>query len=152
MKKTYHLTEEGLKDLQAELDKLISRRPEIAEAIKMARELGDLSENDEYRSSKDEQEKNEQRITEINSILANFQIIKEKNSGGKVALGSTVKLKNNSQSKTFQIVGTVEADPINGKISDESPIGKQILGKSIGDEVQIVTPKETLVYKITQIN
>ncbi len=152
MKKTYHLTETGLAELRSELDALIARRPEIAESIKLARELGDLSENDEYRSSKDEQEKNEQRINEINSILANYEIIKESKSGGKVSLGSTVKLKNNSQTKTFQVVGTVEADPMNGKISDESPIGKEIMGKKLGDFVEIVTPKETLSYKIVEIN
>ncbi len=151
MKKTFHLTESGLGELRTELDLLIARRPEIAEAIKLARELGDLSENDEYRSSKDEQEKNEQRINEINNILSNFEIIKESKAGDKVLLGSTVKLKNSVQTKTFQIVGTVEADPINGKISDESPIGKEILGKKIGENVQIVTPKETLIYKIVEI-
>ena len=151
MKKTYHLTESGLSELRKELDSLIARRPEIAESIKLARELGDLSENDEYRSSKDEQDKNEQRINEINGILANYEIIKESKAGDKVSLGSTVKLKNDSQTKTFQVVGTVEADPINGKISDESPIGKEILGKKIGENVQIITPKETLSYKIVEI-
>lgn len=152
MKKIYHLTDSGHNELKVELQTLIERRPVIAESIRLARELGDLSENDEYRSSRDEQEKNETRIIEIENILSNVEIIKKSSQKDVVTLGSVVKLKNSNQFKTFQIVGTVEADPINGKISDESPIGKEILGKKLGEDVNIITPKETLIYKITEIS
>lgn len=151
MKKQFYLTSEGVAEHKAELEELISQRGPIAERIKTAREFGDLSENAEYSSARQEQERVESRIAEIEHILLNVEVIKKPNGVIKVQLGSTVTLKNHD-TKKFQVVGTVEADPLNGKISDESPIGKALLGKKLGEEVEIVTPTETHTYKIVDIS
>lgn len=153
MKKQYHLTKEGLAELKAELAELVARRSSIAEEIASARSQGDLAENAEYHEAKEEQGRNETRIEEIEAIIASSDIIKTPKDDGKVRLGSTVMLAHDSgKDKQFQIVGTVEADPLNGKISDESPIGKALLGKKEGDDVEIKTPAETNVYKIAKIS
>jgi transcription elongation factor GreA len=151
-KKHYRLTQDGIDDLRAELDSLVAERPALAENIKTAREFGDLAENAEYQSARQEQEKTENRIAEIEAILASAEIITAPKSGNKVTLGSTVKLKNGSITKQFQVVGTVEADPLNGKISDESPIGKALMGKKVDDEVEIKTPADITRYKIVEIS
>lgn len=153
MKKQFHLTQEGINELKTELDELIAKRGEVADAIKTAREQGDLSENAEYHAAKDEQQVMEARITEIEYILANVEVIAKPKGDGAVQLGSSVELKGeNGKTKKFQVVGTVEADPLEGKISDESPIGKALLGKKLGEEVEIVTPVETATYKISAIS
>ena len=151
MKKLFHLTQDGVTDLGVELKSLIAERGPVAEAIKTAREFGDLSENAEYQSARQEQEKLESRIAEIEHILSSVEIIAKPKGDGKVQLGSTVTLKNGT-TKKFQVVGTVEADPLNGKISDESPIGQALMGKKLGEEVEIKTPAETAVYKIAEIS
>lgn len=151
MKKLFRLTKDGVDALKAEHDGLMAKRARIAEAIKSARELGDLSENAEYQSAKAEQERNETRISEVENILANVEIIK-KPRGSKVQLGSTVKLRNDGKTKEFQVVGTVEADPLSGKISDESPIGRALIDQKVGDKVEIKTPAETATYKIVSIS
>lgn len=138
-------------ELNSELSKLVAKRANIADAIKTAREQGDLSENAEYQSARAEQEKNEARITEIENILQNVELIKKPRSDSKIQLGTLVKLKAGGKTKEFQVVGTVEADPLSGKISDESPIGKALIGKSLGDSVEITTPAETTTYKIVEI-
>ncbi len=153
MNKVYKLTKDGIAELKAELDSLIAARAEITERIKTAREMGDLSENAEYASARTEQDRNENRIKEIDYILKNAEVIAQPKKVSVVHIGSTVELKSNGgKSQTFQVVGTVEADPLTGKISDESPIGKAVLGKKIGDSVQIVTPAETTVYKVNSIS
>lgn len=152
MKKLFRLTQAGVDELQTELDALIAKRPEIADAIKTARELGDLAENSEYQAAMAEKDRNEARAGEIEKILLNVEIIKKPRGDSKVQLGSVVKLKGDSKTKEFQIVGTVEADPLNGKISDESPIGKELLGKKEGDSVEITTPNDVTVYKIVDIS
>ena len=152
MKKSFLLTKDGINELQNELDQLIDKRSDIAEAIKTARELGDLSENAEYQSARSEQDRNETRIAEIENILLNSEIIKKPKGDSKVQLGSIVKLKGGGKSKEFQIVGTVEADPLNGKISDESPIGQALIGKKEGESVEIKTPNDTTTYKIVDIS
>jgi len=153
MKKQFRLTQEGVDELQAELQELIGKRSQIAESIKTAREQGDLSENAEYHAAKDEHERNESRIMELEGILGSVEIIKKPTGDSKVQLGSTVKLKSEGgKTKEFQVVGTVEADPLNGKISDESPIGRALLGKKELDEVEIVTPVETATYKVVDIS
>lgn len=153
MKKQFRLTKEGVDELKAELDQLVSRRGEIAQSIKTAREQGDLSENAEYHAAKDDQERTELRISELEHILANVDLIKKPKGDSKVQLGSSVKLKGEgTKTKEFQVVGTVEADPLEGKISDESPIGKALLGKKEGDEVEIVTPAETATYTVVDIS
>src|SRR5690606_29395604 len=102
--------------------------------------------------ARQEQERMEIRIGEIEHILQNVEVISKPKGDSKVQLGSTVKLKNNGHTKEFQVVGTVEADPLNGKISDESPLGQAVLGKKEGDEVEIKTPAETSIFKIVEIS
>ena len=152
MKKLFRLTNEGVAELQAELKELVAKRADIADAIKTARELGDLAENAEYQSARQEQDRNEARIAEIEHILQNVELIKTPRNDGKVVLGSTVKLKNDGKVKEFQVVGTVEANPLDGKISDESPIGKALIGKKVGEAVEIKTPAETSTYTIASIS
>lgn len=153
MKKQFHLTKDGHAELNTELNALISKRPEVAEAIATARSQGDLAENAEYHEAKEDQGRQETRIEEIENILQNSEIIKAPKGDSKVRLGSTVKLKTEEgKTKEFQVVGTVEADPLSGKISDESPIGKALLGKKVGEEVEIQTPAETTTYKIASIS
>ncbi len=153
MNKAFHLTKEGKAELEAELQELIAQRGPVAERIKSAREFGDLSENAEYTSALQEQEKVESRIAEIEHILQNAEIITKPRGDSKVQLGSSVKLKGEAgKAKEFQVVGTVEADPLNGKISDESPIGQALMGKKVGDAVEIKTPVETATYKVVEIS
>lgn len=149
--KAYRLTQEGHQALKAELDELVAARPVMAERIKTAREFGDLSENAEYQSARDEQAKNEARIEEIEAVLANAKVLPRSSGGSKVELGSYVKLRNDGKTKQFQVVSTVEANPLSGKISDESPIGQALLGKAVGDSVEIATPTETTTYRVTEI-
>jgi transcription elongation factor GreA len=152
VKKTFRLTKEGIEELKHELDSLVAERAEIAESIRTAREFGDLAENSEYQSARAAQERNESRIAEIEHILQNVEIIKAPKGSAKVQLGSKVTLKgDDGQKKEFQIVGTVEADPLNGKISDESPIGQALIGKHEKDQVEISTPIETSTYKIVEV-
>ena len=152
MKKQFHLTQSGVDELKAELAELTGLRSQIADRIKTAREFGDLSENMEYSAARQDQERNEARISEIEHILANVQIITAPKSDSKVVLGSKVQLKSkDGKSKEFQVVGTVEADPLNGKISDESPIGQALIGKKEGEEVEIKTPVDTTRYTIADI-
>jgi transcription elongation factor GreA len=153
MKKQYLLTKDGIAELEKELADLIAERAPIADRIKTAREFGDLAENAEYSSARLEQERCEARIAEVENILQNVEVIKKPKGDSKVQIGSQVKLKSESGvTKEFQVVGTVEADPLNGKISDESPIGQALLGKKENDSVEIVTPAETTTYKIVDIS
>ncbi len=151
MKKLFHLTKDGIAELEAEKAALLVKRTETAEAIKTARELGDLAENAEYQSARAEQDRNDARLDEIEHILANAEVIKA-GRGKSVALGSTVTLKHpEGREVTVQIVGTIEADPANDKISDESPIGKALLGKKEGESVDIVKSAETVTYKVISV-
>ncbi len=152
MKKMFRLTKAGVDELQAEHNTLVAKRADIADAIKSARELGDLTENAEYQSALAEKDRNETRVSELENILQNVEIIKKPRGDSKVQLGSVVKLKNDGKTKEFQVVGTVEADPLNGKISDESPIGQALIGKKEGEKVEISTPTETATYKIVGIS
>lgn len=152
MKKQFHLTKEGVEELKTEQKALTAQRLPIAERIKTAREFGDLSENAEYTSARAEQERVETRISEIEHILLNVEVIKKPKGDSKVQLGSKVGLRASGKTKNLHVVGTVEADPLNGKISDESPIGQALLGKKLGDSVEIKTPAETATYKITSIS
>ena len=148
MAKTVSITEEGRKDLEKELEQLIARRPEIAEKIALARSYGDLSENEDYSAARGEQKVVEGRILEIQDILLHAKIIK----GGKrqkVAMGSVVTLESDGKTSTYTLVGAVEANPLEGKISDESPIGKAVMGKKVDEEAVLANGK---VFKITAIN
>lgn len=153
VKKQFQLTKEGSRELQAELDKLVGERSAVAGRIKTAREFGDLSENSEYQAARDEHERNENRIAEVENILHNSEVIVMDKDTGVVGLGSSVKLQSaTGKAKELQVVGTVEADPLNGRISDESPIGQALLGKKQGDDVEIKTPAETTTYKVVAIS
>jgi transcription elongation factor GreA len=151
MKKLFHLTKEGVEELKAEHAELIAQRGPIAERIKSAREFGDLAENAEYTSARQEQERVEGRISEIEHILLNVEVIGKPRGDNKVQLGSRVTLKNGGKPKEFQVVGTVEADPLKGKISDESPLGKALLGQKLGDAVEIKANGVPVTYKIVTI-
>lgn len=152
MNKSFKLTKQGVADLNQELQQLIASRSTVADTIKTAREFGDLSENAEYQSARQDQEKLEARISELEHILQNSEVIAKPKGDALVQIGSTVKLKSDAgKTKEFQVVGTVEADPLNGKISDESPIGQALLGQKEGDNVEIKTPAETAFYKIVDI-
>lgn len=149
MKKTYHITLEGKAELEKELLELKGRRSEIAEKIANARDYGDLSENAEYDSAREEQGLVESRVVEIEDILQNAEIIKATKSST-IKVGSTVVLKNGKE-VTYRIVGPVEADPMEGKISNESPIGAALMGKKEGEKVTITTPKGETTYHIQEV-
>jgi len=150
MKKTYHLTTNGKVELETELTELKGQRSQIAEKIANARDYGDLSENAEYDAAREEQAQLESRVAELEEILQNADIIKPAKSNGTVQVGSTVELKNGKVVK-YQIVGPVEADPLEGKISNESPIGAALMGKKEGEKVTIETPKGSVSYTIISI-
>lgn len=151
MKKIYQITEEGKRELEAELAELKSRRGEIADKIAEARDYGDLSENAEYDAAREEQGLVESRIAEIEDILLNAEIIKN-GKGSTVSLGSKVELKTGSKSVTYSVVGPVEADPLEGKISNESPIGEALMGKKVGETATITTPKGDITYEIVKVS
>lgn len=133
IKKSVALTAEGKKELEQELDELIKGRPAIAERIATARAFGDLSENEEYSSARNEQKVAEGRILEIQEILKNAKIIR----GGKkdkVSLGVTVVLDMGGRKVEYTLVGPTEANPLEGKISNESPIGKAVFGRKAGED------------------
>ena len=134
IKKNINLTAEGKKELEKELDELIKSRPQIAERIATARAFGDLSENEEYSSARNEQKVAEGRILEIQEILKSAKIIR---AGKKdvVGLGATVELDMGGRKVEYALVGPTEANPLEGKISNESPIGKAIMGTKVGDTV-----------------
>lgn len=147
----YQITAHGKKELEAELKTLKGRRGEIADKIAEARDFGDLSENAEYEVAREEQGVVETRIAEIEDILQNSEIIKA-GSKTKVTLGSKVELKTGRKSFTYTVVGPVEADPIEGRISNESPIGAAIFGKKAGEAVAIPTNKGKVTYEIVSIS
>lgn len=151
MKKAYQLTPEGRKELEVELTELKSRRGEIADKIAEARDYGDLSENAEYDSAREEQGLVETRIAEIEDILMNAEDIKATKSSS-IHLGTTVELKTGSKKVTYTVVGSVEANPGEGKISDESPIGAALMGKKEGESATISTPKGDITYRIVALN
>jgi transcription elongation factor GreA len=149
------LTIEGLKKLEAELEQLksVSRR-EVALRIKQAIEFGDISENSEYEDAKNEQAFIEGRILSLEKMLRNAKIIDDENLGTEVvSIGSTVLLRDVEFDEEFQctIVGSAEADPEENKISNESPVGKSILGKSKGETVEVMVPAGVLKYNIVDI-
>jgi transcription elongation factor GreA len=150
MKKLYQITEDGKRELEAELAELKGQRGDIADKIANARDFGDLSENAEYDSAREEQGLVESRIAEIEDILLNAELIKS-GSKTKVSLGSKVELKTGKKVVVYHVVGPVEADPLEGKISDESPIGEALMGKKVGETATITTPKGDISYEIVTI-
>ena len=149
------LTEDGLKKLESELDELKTvRRKEIAERIKQALSFGDISENSEYDQAKNEQAQLEDRISKLEMMLRNAKIIdKEDISTDKVGIGSKVLVKDleYEEEMEYTIVGSAEADPYNGRISNESPVGKALLGRKSGDIVDVIVPYGIIKYEILTI-
>ena len=151
MKKVYQLTKDGKAELEAELQKLKDRRSAVADKIATAREFGDLSENAEYDAAREEQAGDESRINEIEEILRNAETIAVKR-GSNIGIGSKVTITAGKKTFEYTIVGPVEADPLHGKISNESPIGVALLGKKVGETAEITTPKGTTKYEISSVN
>ncbi|HHV26551.1 transcription elongation factor GreA [Anaerosalibacter bizertensis] len=149
------LTMEGLKKLEDELDELKTvRRKEIAERIKEALAFGDISENAEYDEAKNEQAQLEERIAKLEALLRNAKIIDEEDiSTDNVSIGSRVKVKDLEYDEEIEytIVGSAEADPYEGKISNESPVGKALIGGKSGDTVEVKVPDGIIKYEILEI-
>ncbi|TSC83356.1 MAG: transcription elongation factor GreA [Parcubacteria group bacterium Gr01-1014_19] len=147
----YHLTPERLEELKQELSALkTTRRADVAERLKRAKELGDLSENAEYMEAREEQVIVETRIVEVEEMIKNAILIQQ-GTGDKVQIGSTIEVERGGQSSTFTIVGPNEANPSAGKISNESPLGKAFVGRSKGEGVKVKTPGGEVVYKIVSV-
>lgn len=151
MKKQYQLTLDGKIELEKELEELKAQRVAVAERIASARDFGDLRENEEYHAAREEQATMERRISEIEDILLNAEMITAKNTSI-VEVGNTVELETEGKKVIYTVVGPVEADPLEGKISNESPIGRALLGKKVDETVTIETPKATVEYKIVKIS
>ena len=155
MDKKNILTYEGLKKLEDELEYLkVVRRKEVSQKIKEAREQGDLSENAEYDAAKDEQRDTEARIEEVEKILKNAEVVVEDEVNiDKISIGCKVKILDceYDEELVYKIVGSTEANSLKGKISNESPVGKQLLGKKVGDEVVVETEMGELRYKVLEI-
>lgn len=141
MENTIYLTQEGLDNIRQELENLKDvERPKNIQALKDARSQGDLSENADYDAAREEQSRIEQRIQEIEAILKNYKLIKA-NKSKKVEIGKrvTVKYIDNGHEGTYDIVGTIESDPMNNKISNEAPLGAAIIGSKVGDKVLVIS-------------
>ena len=147
------ISQEGYDKLQDELNLLTTvRRKEIAERIERAKELGDLSENAEYSEAKDAQALNEGRVLELTNTLKNVTVVETAHSHEKVTMGSQVTVKSANGERKYTIVSFNEADPVNGKISNESPLGVAFLNKHKGDQIEVETPKGLVKYKIIAID
>jgi transcription elongation factor GreA len=155
VEKQFPMTKEGKEKLEKELEELKTvKRKEVVERIKIARSFGDLSENSEYDSAKDEQAFVEGRIATIEKMLRNSVIIEDdKGAGDTVSLGKTVTFVElpDGDEETYTIVGSAESDPFEGKISNDSPIARSVLGKKIGDEVTVQTPGGDMNVKIIAV-
>lgn len=156
MAKAIKVTDDGLKKLQDELEYLKTEgRTDIAEKIKVARGYGDLSENSEYDDAKNEQAKIEARIVELEAMLKNVEIIKDiKGAAKTVVVGVKVKVYDEEfeEEDEYHVVGSTEADPVNNKISDESPVGRALLGHKVGDVVTVEAPAGDVKLKIIKIS
>jgi len=152
MEKDFYLSPEGRDELMKELEKLMEERQRIKERIKEAKEYGDLSENAEYIEAKNKQSFVEGRIDEIEMMLKKAKIIDKSRGKKEVSLGSRVKVRFNGQTVEYLLTGSSEANPASGKISNESPLGKVLLGKKKGDKLIIRTPKGSKKGSIVAIN
>lgn len=144
------LTKEGLEKLKAEFAELTEKRPQVLERMVAAREMGDLSENAGYHASKEELLRIDNRLAELKVLMRLGQVVEPK-SQDKVQIGTSVELTNGKDFFEYKIVGQLEGDPANGKISEVSPAGSALIGKKAGDEVEIETPNGTTSYKIVKI-
>lgn len=148
------MTAEGFLNIEEELNDLKTvKRPNVIEALKDARAQGDLSENADYDAARNDQAKIEARIKELEYMMDHAKIIEDKKEAGVVNLGSTVKIKyiEDDEDDEYKIVGSMEADPFNNKVSNESPLGKAILGKKVGDTVSVESPNGNYDVKIEEV-
>ena len=154
--KTFPMTLEGKKKLEDELEEYrLKRRPEVIKRIKIARSYGDLSENSEYESAKDEQAMVESRIAQIENMLQYAEIIDNEDvDKDEVSMGRTITIQElpDEEPEEYQIVGESESDPFNGKISNESPIAKGLLGHKVGEVVEVEVPNGTIKLKIVKVD
>lgn len=147
------ISEVGLEKLKEELTNLKQvRRPQVIARIAQAREYGDLSENAEYEDARNEQSFIEGRIQELEEMIKHAQVVAKSKSNGQVVIGSTVKVKTDGKSFAYTLVGSQEADPLQGKISIESPIGKALLDRRVGEVVEVETPAGKTSYRILSIS
>ncbi|MEK7197855.1 MAG: transcription elongation factor GreA [Patescibacteria group bacterium] len=147
-----YLSPEGIETLKKELLELkTKKRQEIAKRLQEAKDLGDLSENAEYFEAKEAQSLNENRIGELEELLKNAVLIKTPSVENIVSIGSTIEVKSGNNTEIFKIVGSAEAKPQEGKISNESPLGRSFLNKKLGDEFDVKTPGGIVKYKIIKI-
>jgi len=151
---TLHLTQQGLDELKKELEDLQNNKlPKAIERVKLAREQGDLSENSEYHAARDDHSFIQGRVDELSELIAKAKIVKNNGSTSKVGLGNKVTVTTDQgQNHTYHIVGKYEANPIEKKISDESPLGQALLGKKVGDNVEYQAPVGKVVYTIGKIH
>ncbi|MCK9187315.1 MAG: transcription elongation factor GreA [Candidatus Colwellbacteria bacterium] len=151
--KNYYVSAKRLEELKEELHELKTvRRLEVAERLKRAKEYGDLSENAEYSEAREQQDAVESRIIELEDIIKNASIIKKSSSQEFVDLGCEVEVEVKDKIRSFTIVGSNEARPEEGFISNESPLGRAIIGKKIGDSAKVSTPSGEVTYKIIKIS
>jgi transcription elongation factor GreA len=153
LKKIY-LTKKGFEDLQKEHDELLNkRRPEVVERLSAAREMGDLSENAEYTAAREELAFLDGRIEELEELLKQAELISDgQHATQSVELGSQVVIKIGGKEETFTVVGEWEADPTEKKISHESPLGKALIGKTVGAEIEVEAPAGKMLYKVVSIS
>ena len=146
-----YISAEGLEQLKQELEELKKKRHEVAKRLEEAKALGDLSENAEYQEAREDQAFNEGKIAELEQIIKDAVVISKNQKKDIVRVGATVKVKSSNGAQAFNIVGSEEANPIEGKISNESPLGKSFLGRKAGETVEAETPRGKVKYKIVGI-
>lgn len=147
----FHLTQEGLDELKSELAELKENKiPALIERVSAAREQGDLSENSEYHAARDELSMTEGRVEELEELIGKAKVVTKQESDT-VQIGSKVTVESNGKAHTYHIVGKYEADPMNKKISDESPLGQALLGKKIGHDVEYEAPVGKVIYKVVEV-
>jgi transcription elongation factor GreA len=146
-----YISSEGLEQLKKELEEFKQKRQEIAKRLEEAKALGDLSENAEYQEAREDQAFNEGKIVELEQTLKEAVVISKNVKKDIVRVGATVKVKSDNGMQTFNIVGSEEANPIEGKISNESPLGKSFLGHRAGELIETETPSGKMKYKILGI-
>ena len=145
------ITSEGLEKLKKELKTLIDKREEISKRISEAKDLGDLSENAEYSQARESQSLNESRIAQIQEAIKNAEVVSKPDTPSVIQVGSQVKIKSNQKEQELTIVSRQEADPLNGKISNHSPLGETLINHRQGDVIKIKTPSGEVEYKIVEV-
>ncbi len=147
-----YISAEGLEQLKQEYEDRRTRvRTEIAEKISAAKELGDLSENFEYQEAKEQQAQNEMRLVDLEAMIKDAVLVEQQKGGASITLGSRFTVEADGKKRSFEMVGSSEADPLNGKISNESPIGMAFIGRAEGEKVEVTVPSGTTVYKILRL-